>query len=68
MLNLCMKEYHRANPKEPRWNDADVRRYAYWSVFSGSFGHTYGNNSIMQFYRSGIIPSYGTYESWWDAL
>lgn len=56
------------NPKEPRWNDADVRRYAYWSVFAGSFGHTYGNNSIMQFYRSGIIPSYGAYESWWDAL
>lgn len=56
------------NQEEYRWNDADVRRYAYWSVFAGSFGHTYGNNSIMQFYRPGIIPSYGAYESWWDAL
>jgi hypothetical protein len=27
-----------------------VRRYAYWSVFAGSCGHTYGHNAIMQFY------------------
>ncbi len=20
---------------EPRWNDLDIRRYAYWSVFAG---------------------------------
>ena len=30
------------------WKDYDVRRYAYWSVFAGAFGHTYGHNSIMQ--------------------
>lgn len=42
------------NPKEYRWTAADARRYAYWSVFAGSFGHTYGNNSIMQFYREGL--------------
>lgn len=56
------------DPKEPRWGAADVRRYAYWSVFAGAFGHTYGNNSIMQFYRSGISPAYGATENWWDAL
>lgn len=38
---------------ELRWKDHDVRRYAYWSVFAGSFGHTYGNNSIMQFLKPG---------------
>ena len=32
----------------PRWQDYDVRRYAYWSVFAGSFGHTYGHNSIIR--------------------
>lgn len=53
---------------EIRWKDCDVRRYAYWSVFAGAFGHTYGNNSIMQFYRPGISPAYGASESWWDAL
>lgn len=33
--------------KEPLWTDKDVRRYAYWSVFAGSFGHTYGHAEIM---------------------
>ena len=27
---------------QPFWNDADVRRYGYWSVFAGAFGYTYG--------------------------
>jgi hypothetical protein len=33
--------------KEPLWTDKDARRYAYWSVFAGSFGHTYGHAAIM---------------------
>ena len=56
------------NPKECRWTADDVRRYAYWSVFAGSFGHTYGNNSIMQFYREGYAPAYGAQETWQEAL
>ncbi len=56
------------NPNEARWTAADARRYAYWSVFAGACGHTYGNNSIMQFYRPGVNPSYGAIEAWWDAL
>ena len=53
---------------EPRWKAKDVRRYAYWSVFAGSFGHTYGNNSIMQFYRPGLSPAYGADRAWYDCL
>ncbi len=30
----------------PRCDDSAVRRKAYWSVFSGAFGHTYGHNDI----------------------
>ena len=56
------------NPKECRWTADDVRRYAYWSVFAGSFGHTYGNNSIMQFYREGYAPAYGAQKTWQEAL
>jgi hypothetical protein len=56
------------NPKETRWKDYDVRRYAYWSVFAGSFGHTYGHNSIMQFIRPGILASFGAEKPWYDAL
>lgn len=36
---------------QPYWQACDVRRYAYWSVFAGAFGHTYGDNSVMQFFR-----------------
>jgi hypothetical protein len=53
---------------QPRWTAADCRRYAYWSVFAGACGHTYGNNSIMQFYRPGLPPAYGATESWYEAL
>ena len=37
---------------QPYWNADDVRRYAYWSVFAGGCGFTYGNNAVMQFYSS----------------
>ncbi|MCD8260335.1 MAG: glycoside hydrolase family 140 protein [Bacteroides sp.] len=56
------------DPTQPRWHDGDVRRYAYWSVFAGSFGHTYGNNSIMQFMRPGITQAYGASTPWYDTL
>lgn len=32
----------------PVWTADDVRRYAYWSVFAGACGFTYGNNGVMQ--------------------
>jgi hypothetical protein len=54
--------------REPRWTAADMRRYAYWSVFAGACGHTYGNNSIMQFHRPGVMPAYGANKPWYDAL
>ena len=50
------------------WKDYDVRRYAYWSVFAGSFGHTYGHNSIMQFIKPGVGGAYGAKKPWYDAL
>ena len=59
------------SPDEPRWGAKDVRRYAYWSVFAGSCGHTYGHNSIMQFVRPGIEGAYfadGDSKPWWRAM
>lgn len=53
---------------EPLWQAEDVRRYAYWSVFAGSCGHTYGNNAIMQFYRAGYPPAYHCRKPWTEAL
>lgn len=53
---------------EVRWTANDVRRYAYWSVFAGSFGHTYGHNSIMQFYKPGVSGSFFPTRYWYDCL
>jgi hypothetical protein len=54
---------------QPRWTDNDVRRYAYWSVFAGGCGFTYGNNSVMQFYTPGSgAPSYGAKQPWAEAI
>lgn len=54
---------------EVYWNDADLRRYGYWSVFAGAAGFTYGHNSVMQFYRNGDPgTSYGPKSEWQDAI
>jgi hypothetical protein len=59
------------DPNEARWQDYDVRRYAYWSVFAGSCGHSYGHNAIMQMLKPGYPTSYGSdgaEKSWYQAL
>lgn len=55
--------------KQPRWKDADVRRYGYWSVFAGAFGYTYGHNSVMQMYKkTDPKPAYGPNDEWFVAI
>jgi hypothetical protein len=57
------------DPTQPYWTDSDVRRYAYWSVFAGACGFTYGNNAIMQFHKKGDTESsYGVKDTWEVAL
>jgi hypothetical protein len=41
---------------KPRADAAAVRRKAYWSVFAGACGHTYGNNNVFGFF---VPPSAG---------
>ncbi len=53
---------------QPYWTAADCRRYAWWSVFAGAFGHTYGDNAVMQFHKAGETGSYGPKESWEQAI
>lgn len=58
------------DPNEAHWQAADVRRYAYWAVFGGCFGHTYGHNAIMQFVTPGVGGAYfadGTVKPWYKA-
>lgn len=57
------------DPKQTRWTDADVRRYAYWSIFAGGAGFTYGENSMIQFYKKGDQnPAYGAEIDWREAV
>lgn len=57
------------DPAQPYWTDSDVRRYAYWSVFAGGCGFTYGNNAMMQFHKStDREPAYGVKKTWEEAL
>jgi hypothetical protein len=57
------------DPSQPYWDADDVRRYAYWSVFAGACGFTYGHNAVMQMYKPGDpAPAYGVREYWTEAL
>ncbi|MBN1274966.1 DUF4038 domain-containing protein [Candidatus Woesearchaeota archaeon] len=56
-------------------NDVDVRHAAYWSVFAGSFGHTYGHCMVFQFYKEEFSGKDATYhfvcgdeEAWMTSL
>ncbi len=46
----------------------DVRRDAYWSVFGGALGHTYGHHSVWQFLSSDRPAALGARGDWREAL
>jgi hypothetical protein len=48
-------------------NDYDVRKAAYWSVFSGACGHTYGCHPIWQFAQRGWSPVTHPQHEWLEA-
>jgi hypothetical protein len=55
------------NPTKGVRMTADVvRRKAYWAVFAGALGHTYGHNDIVAFHQSGQ-PSYSGQRNYWKA-
>jgi len=53
------------------FDDFDVRQIAYWSVFSGTCGHTYGCHPVWQMYKkvNPIPPLTNTvHNQWFEAL
>ncbi len=52
---------------EPLTDDM-ARRAAYWAVFSGAAGHTYGHNSIWQMFAPGKPPYGKARTPWKEAL
>lgn len=54
---------------EKRWQPQDIRRYAYWSVFAGAAGFTYGENAVMQFNKMGDADAnFGVFNNWKETL
>ncbi|HYP07843.1 MAG TPA: glycoside hydrolase family 140 protein [Bryobacteraceae bacterium] len=48
--------------------DAHVRQRAWWDVFSGACGHTYGNHSVWQMYAPGRKRINGPLLHWDEAI
>jgi hypothetical protein len=46
----------------------DVRKLAYWQVFAGAFGHTYGCHPVWQMYAAGREPVNAPQRTWKEAL
>jgi hypothetical protein len=55
-------------PENGWFGDFDVRQAAYWAVFAGAFGHTYGCHDIWQMYAPGREPISSTRNYWYDVL
>jgi len=45
-----------------------VRLGAYWGLFAGSFGHTYGTHPIWQMYAPPHEPKWNVHTCWYDAM
>lgn len=48
--------------------DAHIRQRAYWHVFAGAFGHTYGHHSVWQMYAPGRRGVNGPLVYWNEAI
>lgn len=57
------------DPGNQGYSDAtDVRNAAYWSVFSGAFGASYGHHSVWQMYAGGRKGVNGPQKSWTEGM
>jgi hypothetical protein len=52
----------------PRISDWDVRRAAYWSVFAGGCGYSYGHRSFISWTRKGEENVHGANIPWNESL
>lgn len=47
---------------------ADVRRPLYWNLFTGAFGHTYGNHAVWQMWTAKRNPVNNPLMKWDEAI
>jgi hypothetical protein len=51
------------------WLDAyEARKFAYWALFAGACGHTYGCHDIWQMWQPGRDPITAARTPWYEAL
>lgn len=58
----------REDPQDRRIRPWDARRAAYWNVFAGGFGHTYGHRSFIGWIRCGETYHWGAHIPWYESL
>jgi hypothetical protein len=56
------------NPANGWYNDFDVRQAAYWSLFAGAHGHTYGVRGVWQMYEPGREKRGPLNYYWYEAM
>jgi hypothetical protein len=56
------------NPQNGWFDDFDVRQAAYWALFAGAFGHTYGCHDVWQMNAPGRTPISFARNFWYDVL
>ena len=59
---------HAFNAANPRLEAIHARRFCYWALFSGAFGHTYGCNEVWQMWAPDRKPLIGAQLPWNEAI
>jgi hypothetical protein len=55
-------------PEHGFFDAYDARKAAYWSLFAGAHGHTYGANGVFQFSKSTTPDRFGSRLPWHEAI
>lgn len=61
----CYEDHPRGQTENGYFDDVEVRKAAYYALFAGAFGHTYGHHCVWPMYSGNIDSSYGE-PSWLD--
>lgn len=55
-------------PEKGWFDQFDVRKAAYWALFAGAHGHTYGSHDVWQMYEPGREPISSARTPWKESL
>ena len=58
----------KTEPQDRRISPWDARRAAYWNVFAGGLGHTYGHRSFIGWIRKDETYKWGAHIPWYESL